>query len=70
MSTRLNININDETASALRELAKERGTSVTDIVRRAVSVYAYVEEQLSDADKQLQVRDRKSDQVTNIQLVG
>jgi hypothetical protein len=69
MSTRLNININDETAATLRDLAQERGTSVTDIVRRAVSVYAYVEDQLADKSKELQFRDRETDEVTKLALV-
>lgn len=70
MSTRLNININDETATALRELAKERGTSVTDVVRRAVSVYKFVEDQLADESKELQFHDRTTDQVTKVALVS
>lgn len=44
MTTRLNVNINDETALALRDMADRRSTSVTEIVRRAISVYKFVED--------------------------
>ena len=46
MATRLSVNINDETARALKELAERRETSVTDIIRRAVSVYKFVEDEV------------------------
>lgn len=69
MSTRLNININDETANTLKDLAQDRGTSVTEIVRRAVSVYAYVEDQLSDRSKELQIFDRSNDETTKLALL-
>lgn len=42
--TRLEVNINDETATALRALAEKRNTTVTDTVRRSVSLYWYVDE--------------------------
>lgn len=35
-STRLGVNINEETAGALREIADERGISITEAVRRLV----------------------------------
>jgi predicted transcriptional regulator len=68
MSTRLSININDETAAALQELAKKRGVSVTEIVRRAVSVYKFVEDEVSDGDKTLQLVDNQ-DRVTQLAIL-
>lgn len=50
MSTRLNINLNDETAAALRQLAGSRGTTVTEQVRRAVGVYSTLEQAQSRGD--------------------
>jgi hypothetical protein len=44
MATRLNINVSDETAQLLREMAARGDTSVTEIVRRAVGVYKYIED--------------------------
>ncbi len=42
-SQRLSVNINPETATKLRELAEKRDVSVTEAVRRAVSIAAYIE---------------------------
>ena len=55
MTTRLSVNINDETAAALRDLAKRRQTTVTEVVRRAVSVYKFVEDEVVDGDKTLKL---------------
>ena len=55
MTTRLNVNINDETEAALNELAARRQTTVTEIVRRAVSVYKFVEDEVVDGGKKLHV---------------
>lgn len=69
MATRLSVNINDETAEALRELADRKGTSVTEIVRRAVSVYKFVEDEVGTNGKQLQLVGR-NDQVTQVAMIG
>ena len=66
MSTRLSVNISDETARALRELAERNETSVTDIIRRAVSVFKFVEDEVDDG-KTLQLVDR--DEVVTLALV-
>lgn len=55
MTTRLNVNINDETAAALRDLAERRQTTVTEIVRRAVSVYKFVEDEVVNGGKTLKL---------------
>lgn len=68
MATRLSVNVNDETADALKQLAKENGTSVTEIVRRAVSVYKFVEDEVGHKGKTLQLVDDK-DRVTTVAMV-
>jgi len=68
MSTRLSININDETAAALKELAAKRGLTVTEVVRRAVSVYKFVEDEVGDGGKTLQLVD-SNDKVTELVMV-
>lgn len=45
MTQRLSVNINDETAAALQDLAQRRNTTVTETVRRAVSVLKFVEDE-------------------------
>jgi predicted transcriptional regulator len=67
MTTRLSVNINDETADALKELAKDRGTSVTDIVRRAVAIYKFVEDE-TGSGKSLQLVD-DDDRVTKVAVL-
>ncbi len=66
-TTRLSVNINDETAKALRTLAEEEGTTVTEIVRRAVSVYKFFDD-AKDDDKTIQLVD-KDNNVTAVQMV-
>lgn len=39
---RLNVNMNRETANALKELKNQEGLSLTETVRRAIAVYKYV----------------------------
>lgn len=55
MTTRLSVNINDETAAALKDLAERRQTTVTEIVRRSVSVYKFIEDEVVDGNKTLKL---------------
>ena len=43
--TRLSVNINEETANALRSLTAEAGVTYTETVRRAISVYRFLQDQ-------------------------
>ncbi|KPM51921.1 hypothetical protein ACG83_30480 [Frankia sp. R43] len=43
--TRLTVNINSETAAALKEIAERRGISYTEAVRRAVAILKLVEDE-------------------------
>lgn len=58
MTTRLSVNINDETSVALKDLAARRQTTVTEVIRRAVSVYKFVEDEVVDGDKTLKLVQR------------
>ncbi|WP_240796070.1 DUF6364 family protein [Yimella sp. RIT 621] len=69
MTTRLNVNINDETAAALKELAKKNQTSVTEIVRRATGLYKFVADELGEGSKTLQVVDDKSNERTTLHVL-
>lgn len=57
MAVRLNININEDTRDALRDLAARRQINVTEVVRRAISVYKFVEDEVVDGDSVLVLRD-------------
>jgi predicted transcriptional regulator len=70
MAARLNVNVNDETAQALREIADRRDLSVTEVVRRAVSVYKFVEDEVFENGKTLQLIDPEKETVTSVALVG
>lgn len=67
--TRLNVNINAETADALRRIAEARGISYTEAVRRAIAVWAFVEDELA-ADRRIQVFDPASDTQRELVFVG
>lgn len=47
-TTRLSVNINSESAAAFTELAERRNTTVTEIVRRAISVLKFLEDKRRD----------------------
>lgn len=59
MTTKLNVNISDETADFLRAAAERRCSSVTEIVRRAVSVYHFIETEVVYGEKTLKLVDRE-----------
>lgn len=67
--TRLNINISAEEASILTRMSEEQGTSVTNVVRRAISIYEYLDANLADKEHVLQIRDTKKGEVTTLALV-
>lgn len=70
MSARLNVNINDETAAALKELAAAEDLTVTELVRRSVSVYKYLHDNvLNDKDKKLQIVDEENGKLTEVALI-
>lgn len=66
---RLNINISEETASALQELAEKSGTNVTNVVRRAVGVYKFLDDELAGKDRTLQIVDKESNQATTVAIL-
>jgi hypothetical protein len=55
---RLNVNLNPETAEALRVVAEARGISLTEAVRRAVAIYKYIEDEIA-ADRKVLTEDAR-----------
>jgi hypothetical protein len=43
--TRLNVNLNEETACALKAISRKRGVTVTETIRRAVAVLKFFEDE-------------------------
>jgi hypothetical protein len=48
---RLSVNLNAETAEALREIADHWGISATEAVRRAISVYKFIDEETQEGSR-------------------
>lgn len=68
-TTRLSVNINSETAQALQDLASRHGTSVTEIVRRAIGVYKFVDDETQKPDTTLQLVSENAKERAIIHLV-
>lgn len=58
MTTRLSVNISDDVAAVLRELAEKDEETVTEIIRRAVSVYHFFDTARSEG-KTIQLVDKR-----------
>ncbi|MEW1808432.1 CopG family transcriptional regulator [Pseudarthrobacter sp. NPDC080039] len=43
---RLNVNMNEQTATDLKELAERDGLSFTETIRRAVAIYKYIRDEV------------------------
>ncbi|MFW3631242.1 ribbon-helix-helix protein, CopG family [Rhodococcus qingshengii] len=65
---RLSVNMNNETADALREIADRYGVSVTEAVRRAISVAHFVEQE-TRAGKTVQIEDPKTGKVRELVMM-
>ena len=68
-TTRLSVNITNETAEALRSLAKEKGTTVTDIVRQATGLLKFIDTELKDSDQILLIKNVRTNETSRIQLL-
>lgn len=68
-STRLGVNVNAETAAALRELAAEHHVSVTEVVRRAVGLYQFVHAETKTKGNELLLVDHEGCASTRLGLL-
>lgn len=48
---RLNVNLNKETAAALKELAEKQGISLTEAVRRAIALLKFIDDEQAEGRK-------------------
>lgn len=67
--TRLNINISPAEARILQRLSDEQDTSVTNVVRRAIQVYEFLEENIGDKKNVLQMVNKEKGEVTTLAIV-
>lgn len=65
---RLNVNLNAETADALKEIAEQRGISFTEAVRRAISVYKFIDDETQEGHR-IQTVDPERNQVRELVLM-
>jgi hypothetical protein len=56
--TRLSININQESAAALKEITERRGISYTEAIRRAIAIYKLIEDEVASGNK-IQIKEGK-----------
>lgn len=55
--TRLSVNLNTETAGALKDMAGAKNLTYTETVRRAISVYKFLLDE-STAGREIRVQDK------------
>lgn len=65
---RLNVNLNAETAEALKEIADQRGISFTEAVRRAISIYKFIDDETQEGHR-IQTVDPERNQVRELVLM-
>jgi predicted transcriptional regulator len=70
MTVRLNVNLSDDVAAALKEIADKRGLTATEAVRRAIAWYKFIDEEVVDGNRTIQLVDKSSDRVTEVAVVG
>ncbi len=66
MTVRLNVNLNDESAAALKEIADKRGITVTEATRRAIAWLKFIDDEVVEGGRKIQLVNRASDEVTEV----
>jgi len=66
-SSRLTVNLSEELVESLREMAERSGTTMTDVLKRAIEVQRYLEKQ-QDAGKNVLLEDPESNTVRELVL--
>lgn len=65
---RLSVNLNGATADALKKLSDERGLSLTEVVRRAITVYNFIEDERQQGHR-IQTTDPEAGTVRELVLM-
>ena len=60
---KLTIQFGEEMDRLLKELSVEKGTTKSEIIRRALAMYKYVDDETSDGTKRLSITSAKDDKV-------
>lgn len=65
---RLNVNLNAATADALKKLSEEQGVSLTEVVRRAISLYSFIDDERRSGHR-VQMTDPEKGEVRELILM-
>ena len=60
---KLTVQFGDQMNKLLKELATEKGTTKTEIIRRALAMYRYLDKETSDGTKRVSVTSAKTDKI-------
>jgi len=66
-SSRLTVNLSEELVESLREMATRSGTTMTDVLKRAIAVQKFLEEQ-QDEGKKLLMEDPEANTIRELVL--
>ena len=53
--SKLTIQLGDKTNQLLKQLATEKNTTKTEIIRRALAMYKYLDDETRDGDKRVSI---------------
>jgi len=65
---KLTIRFGDKTDKLLKELAEEKGTTKTEIIRRALATYKYLDEETKDGNKRVSITTTNNETIKDVIL--
>jgi Ribbon-helix-helix protein, copG family len=68
-AVKLSVNISAEQAAALRQLAKQRNQSMTEVIRHALAMEQFLQDEVIDPKAKLYIEERGGDR-KQVMLVG
>lgn len=66
---RLSVQFSASLNKMLKELAKEKGTTKTEILRRALATYKYLDDETKDGDSRIAIRSTKDNSIKDVVLL-
>ena len=66
--SKLTVKFGDQMNKVLEELAAEKGTTKTEIIRRALATYKYLNDEIKDGDKRVSVTSANSKTIKDVIL--
>lgn len=69
-TVRLSVNLSEETAETLRTIAEKRGMTASEAVRRAIGWLKFIDQEVIENDRRIQLVSKENDKVTDVAVVG